>query len=122
MDKEYQRRQVLPLLVMAQQPFQLTRPKLRPSDDAPLPWLGGWPQSVPAEVLFDPLSTVSATYGVAFQSQFRANANVWSSKPAVFVIDQRGVLRHVATSPNQDIREKAIFPIVDDLLRSKIDR
>jgi HEAT repeat protein len=117
-DKEYQRRSVQPLLVMAQQTFQLTRPKVfvKVNEDEWASWNGGgWPRSVPAEVLFDPLSTVSATYGVAFQTQFRNNQNVWSSRPAIFVIDPDGVLRHVASRPNQDIREEGIFPIVDDL-------
>jgi hypothetical protein len=117
-EKEYQRRQVQPLLVMAQQTFQLTRPKVfvKVNEDEWASWNGGgWPKAVPAEALFDPLSTVSATYGVAFQTQFRDNKNVWSSRPAIFVIDPDGVLRHVASRPNQDIREEEIFPIVDDL-------
>ena len=76
--KEYQRRDVQPLLVMAQYPFQLTRPKATGSADR---W-NKWPHAIPAEVLFDPLSTASATYGVAFQTQFRGNNNVWSSRPA----------------------------------------
>src|SRR5262249_8970276 len=118
MDKEYQRRQVQPLLVMAQQTFQLTRPKVyvKVNEDEWASWNGGgWPKTVPAEVLFDPLSTVSATYGVAFQTQFRDGKNVWSSRPAIFVIDEGGVLRNVASRPNQDIREEGIFPMVDDL-------
>src|SRR5262249_46127551 len=118
MDKEYQRRQVQPLLVLAQQPFQLTRPKVfvKVNEDEWASWNGGgWPKAVPAEVLFDPLSTVSATYGVAFQTQFRDDNNVWSSRPAIFVIDEGGVLRHVASHPDRDIREEGIFPIVDDL-------
>src|SRR6516225_8963574 len=118
MDKEYQRRQVQPLIVMAQQQFQLNRPKVyvKVNEDEWASWNGGgWPKAVPAEVLFDPLSTVSATYGVAFQTQFRDNQNVWSSRPAIFVIDEGGVLRHVASRPNQDIREDGIFPVVDAL-------
>src|SRR5262249_54393959 len=117
MDKEYQRRQVQPLLVMAQQPFQLTRPKVyvKVNEDEWASWNGGgWPKTVPAEVLFDPLSTVSATYGVAFQTQFRDGKNVWSSRPAIFVIDADGVLRNVASQPDQDIREEGLFPIVED--------
>jgi hypothetical protein len=117
MDKEYQRRQVQPLLVMAQQPFQLTRPKVfvKKNEDEWASWNGGgWPKSVPAEVLFDPLSTVSATYGVAFQTQFRDGKNVWSSRPAIFVIDEGGVLRNIASQSGQDIREEGFFPIVDD--------
>jgi peroxiredoxin len=113
--KEYQRRDVQPLLVMAQHPFQLRRPKAKGVADA---WKK-WPDAVPAEVLFDPLSTVSATYGVAFQTQFRGGQNVWSSRPAIFVIDPEGVLRHVDSRPNQDIREAGIFPVVDDLQKQR---
>ena len=114
-DKEYQRRHVQPLVVMAQQPFQLKHPKMfvKANEDA---W--SWPDTIPAEVLFDPLSTVSATYGVAFQTQFRGGKNVWSSRPAIFVIDRDGVLRHVDSRLDEDIREEGIFPIVDDFQRS----
>ena len=117
-EKEYQRRGVQPLLVLAQQTFQLTRPKVivKVNEDEWASWNGGgWPRTVPAEVLFDPLSTVSATYGVAFQTQFRDDQNVWSSRPASFVIDADGVLRNVASQPGQDVREEGIFPIVDAL-------
>jgi hypothetical protein len=118
--KEYQRRNVQPLLVMAQQPFQLKRPKVlvKVNEDAWKGWLeseSGWPATVPGEVLFDLLSTVSATYGVAFQTQFRDDNNVWSSRPAIFVIDPEGVLRNVGSIPDRDIGEKSIFPAVDDL-------
>jgi hypothetical protein len=117
--KEYQRRDVQPLIVMAQQPFQLKRPKVfvKVNEDAWAAWLNesGWPAAVPEEVLFDPLSTVSATYGVAFQTQFRDDRNVWSSRPAVFVIDADGVLRQMGSHPDQDIREAGIFLAVDDL-------
>jgi hypothetical protein len=119
MAKEYKRRNVQPLIVMAQQPFQLKRPKVfvKVNEDAWAGWLNesGWPDAVPGEVLFDPLSTVSATYGVAFQTQFRDDRNVWSSRPAIFVIDEGGVIRHVDSRPDQDIREEGIFPVVDDL-------
>jgi hypothetical protein len=121
-EKEYQRRGVQPLLVLAQQTFQLTRPKVyvKVNEAEWASWNGGgWPKSVPAEVLFDPLSTVSATYGVAFQTQFRDGKNVWSSRPAIFVIDPNGVLRNFASRPDQDIREEGIFPIVDDLLEQR---
>ena len=117
-DKEYQRRQVQPLLVMAQQTFQLTRPKVfvKGNEEEWASWNnGGWPKEVPAAVLFDPLSTVSATYGVAFQTQFRDNKNVWSSRPAIYVIDEGGVIRSMASHRDEDIREDGIFPIVDDL-------
>jgi len=118
-DKEYQRRNVQPLVVMAQQPFQFKRPKVyvKVNEAAWSDWTGesGWPDSVPASVLFDPLSTVSATYGVAFQTQFRDDNNVWSSEPAIFVIDAEGVVRHLESHSGEDIREDRIFPIVDDL-------
>jgi hypothetical protein len=117
-DKEYQRRNLQPLVVMPQQPFQLKRPKVyvKVNEAAWSDWTGesGWPDSVPPSVLFDPLSTVSATYGVAFQTQFRDDNNVWSSRPAIFVIDPDGVVRHVEHG-EEDIREDRIFPIVDDL-------
>src|SRR5262249_16743446 len=97
---------------MAQQPFQLKRPKVfvRANEEA---W--SWPDTIPAEVLFDPLSTVSATYGVAFQTQFRGGKNVWSSRPAIFVIDGDGVLRHADSHEEEDIREDGIFPALDGL-------
>jgi hypothetical protein len=119
LDKEYKRRDVQPLVVMAQQPFQLKHPKVfvKVNEDEWAGWTGktGWPETVPAGVLFDPLSTVSATYGVAFQTQFRDGKNVWSSRPAIFVIDRDGVLRHLDSRPDQDIREEGFFPVVDDL-------
>jgi len=68
---EYERRNAQPLLVLAQQPFQLKRPK-----ECDKEW--AWPVKIPTEVLFDPLSTVSASYGVAFQTQFR-DENAFSS-------------------------------------------
>src|SRR6516165_5540381 len=104
---------------MPKQPFQLKRPKVyvKVNEAAWSDWTGesGWPDSVPPSVLFDPLSTVSATYGVAFQTQFRDDRNVWSSRPAIFVIDPEGVLRNVGSRPDQDIREDVILPVVDDL-------
>jgi HEAT repeat protein len=120
-DKEYQRRDVQPLIVIPQQPFQLKRPKVyvKINEDIWAGWTGesGWPDAVPAAVLFDPLSTVSATYGVAFQTQFRDDQNVWSSRPAIYVIDPDGVVRHAESDldGDEDIREARIFPIVDDL-------
>jgi HEAT repeat protein len=117
-EKEYKRRNVQPLIVMAQPPFQLKRPK-----EIHRNW--AWPEDIPAEVLFDPLSTVSATYGVAFQTQFRESQNVWSSRPAIFVIDPDGVLRHVDRRPvdsshDQDIREDGIFPALDELAEQRL--
>jgi hypothetical protein len=107
-DKEYKRRNVQPLLVLAQQTFQLKRPK-----ECDQKW--EWPATIPPEVLFDPLSTVSATYGVAFQTQFRGGQNVWSSRPTIFLIDREGVLRHVDSHHQEDIREEGIFPALDEL-------
>jgi HEAT repeat protein len=108
LENEYKRRSVQSLLVLAQQTFQLKRPKKIYQDWA-------WPEEIPTEVLFDPLSTVSATYGVAFQTQFRVGANAWSSRPSFFVIDRDGVLRYVDGRFEQDIREEGIFPALDDL-------
>jgi hypothetical protein len=108
LENKYKRRNVQPLLVLAQQTFQLKRPKKCHKEWA-------WPQEIPTEVLFDPLSTVSATYGVAFQTQFRDGKNVWSSRPTIFVIDRGGVLRHVDSRHDQDIREEGIFPALDEL-------
>ena len=112
-ENEYKRRNVQPLLVLAQQTFQLKRPRKLTRDWA-------WPGDVPTEVLFDPLSTVSATYGVAFQTQFREGQNAWSSRPAIFVIDRDGVLRYADlryadSRHDQDIREEGIFPALDEL-------
>ena len=123
-DKEYQRRNVQPLVVMAQQPFQLKRPRVyvKVNEAAWSDWTGesGWPDSVPASVLFDPLSTVSATYGVALQTKFRDDNNVWSSEPAIFVIDAEGVVRHLESHSGEDIREDRIFPIVDNLQQQRL--
>jgi HEAT repeat protein len=107
-DKEYRRRNVQPLVVMAQHAFQLKQPKTL--DKA---W--AWPGEVPAAVLFDPVSTVSATYGVAFQTQFRGGNGPWSSRPTIFVIDPDGVLRYAEGHKDQDIRERGFFPVLDDL-------
>jgi peroxiredoxin len=107
LENEYKRRNAQPLLVLAQQPFQLKRPK-----ECEKRW--AWPAEIPTEVLFDPLSTVSATYGVAFQTQFR-DENAWSSRPTVFVIDRDGVLRYVDSHLDQDIREEGILPALDDI-------
>ena len=93
------------MLVIAQQPFQLKRPPTHQK------W--AWPQEVPDSVLFDPVATVSATYGVAFQTQFRDGP--WSSRPAIFVIDRAGVIRHLDSRPNEDLREKEIFAALDKL-------
>jgi len=108
LENEYKRRNVQPILVLAQETFQLKRPKGVDKEWA-------WPGDIPTEVLFDPLSTVSATYGVAFQTQFREDQNVWSSRPAIFVIDRDGVLRYVDSHRDEDIREEGIFPALDDL-------
>jgi HEAT repeat protein len=110
--KEYERRNVQPLIVMAQHPFQLKHPGTIDKG-----W--EWPSEVPAAVLFDPVSTVSATYGVAFQTQFRDGSGAWSSQPSVFVIDPDGVIRHAQSRPNQDIRERDFFPVLDDLTEQR---
>jgi len=107
LENEYKRRNAQPFLLLAQQPFQLKRPK-----ECDKRW--AWPAEIPTEVLFDPLSTVSASYGVAFQTQFR-DENAFSSRPTIFVIDRDGVLRYVDSHPDQDIREEGIFPVLDDL-------
>src|SRR5262245_39923607 len=91
---------------MAQQPFQLKRPRT-------LEKFNAWPAEIPAAVLFDPVSSVSATYGVAYQTRFRGGP--WSSRPAIFVIDGDGVIRYVGSQPDEDIREDGIFPVLDDL-------
>ena len=103
-DKEYKRLNVTPLIVMAQQPFQLKRPK-----STRLP---KWPAEIPPQVVFDPVATVSATYGVALQTRFRGGP--WSSRPAIFVIDKAGVLRAMETR-DSDIREPRIFSLLADL-------
>jgi len=74
-----------------------------------------WPAQVPPEVLFDPLATVSATYGVAFQTRFRNNQGPWSSRPAIFVIDRDGIIRYTDSQPNQDLREDKILPVLDEI-------
>src|SRR5262245_48291719 len=93
---------------MAQHSWQLKHP--RALDKA---WT--WPREVPAGVVFDPLSTVSATYGVASKTQFRGGQGPWSSQPAIFVIDQGGVIRHARSRRNKDIREDEFFPVLDGL-------
>ncbi len=116
LENEYKRRDVQPLLVLAHQTFQLKRPK-----ECDKEW--AWPEDIPTEVLFDPLSTVSATYGVAFQTQFRVDRkgeNVWSSRPTIFVIDKGGVLRHVDSHHEEDIREEGIFPALDELQEQRM--
>jgi HEAT repeat protein len=106
--KEYERRKVQPLVVMAQHPFQLKRPRKVDKE-----W--GWLQELPAGVVFDPLSVVSATYGVAFQTQFREEQGPWSSRPAIFVIDPSGVLRYADSWLDEDPREEHFFPVLDDV-------
>src|SRR5262245_51148042 len=93
---------------MSQHAFQLKKPK-----NIQRAWK--WPREVPDAVVFDPASTVSATYGVAFPTQFRGGKGPWSSRPTIFVIDKGGVLRYTDSRRDQDIREPGIFPILDDL-------
>jgi peroxiredoxin len=52
--------------------------------------LPGGSSEVPFPVLADVVSTVSATYGVAFQEH---TWNGWTSRQSVFVIDRDGVIR-----------------------------
>jgi hypothetical protein len=105
-DKEYKRRSVQPLVVFAQQAFQLKRPRVTDKRWA-------WPGDAPVPVLFDPAATVSATYGVAFQNRFRDGP--WSNRPTVFVIDRAGVIRHVASRPDRDIPEVEVFEALGEL-------
>jgi hypothetical protein len=110
-DKEYQRRNAQPLLVIAQQPFQLKRPTTVYKEWA-------WPGEIPEAVVFDPVATVSATYGVAFQTRFRGNQGPLSSRPAIFIVDPEGVLRYADSQP-KDIREDEIFPVLDEFERQR---
>src|SRR5262245_59417835 len=50
----------------------------------------GGSSDVPFPVLIDAVSTVSATYGVAFQEHLW---NGWTSRQSLFVIDRDGVVR-----------------------------
>src|SRR5215471_17269878 len=93
---------------MAQHPFQLKRPRTVDKE-----W--GWPHELPEGVVFDPVSTVSATYGLAFQTQFREGQGPWSSQPAIFVIDQGGVVRYTDSRTDQDLHEEHFFPILDEI-------
>lgn len=107
---EYESRKLQPLLVLAQQPFQL---KVSPEYAKRV----NWPGYVAPEALFDPASTVSASYGVAFQARFRGAS--LSNRPAIFVIDSAGVIRHIASQKDQDVREARIFSIVDELEKQR---
>ena len=60
-------------------------------------------QKLPGPVLADPSGTVSATYGLAFQNQFRNGP--WSSRPAVLVIDRDGLIRYIGSHDDHDIRD-----------------
>lgn len=42
-------------------------------------------------ILADPAQLVSATYGVAMQMRIHTE---WSNRPATFVIDRSGIIRH----------------------------
>jgi HEAT repeat protein/peroxiredoxin len=107
-ENEFKRRDVKRLVVVAQQPFQLTRPREVEKDWA-------WPGEVPVPLLFDPVSTVSATYGVAFQTQFRDGEAPWSSRPAAFVIDRDGVIRSVGSRPDEDLSEGEVLQTLSEL-------
>jgi peroxiredoxin len=66
------------------------------------------PEDLHVPVLADPAYSVSATYGVAFQMQIHT---AWSNRPAVFVIDRRGIIRfaHRAKSFNDRPTPAAIL-------------
>ncbi len=77
--KEFEARGAQPLVVFTHHNFEVA-PLLRAPVEAP--------------VLLDPASTMSATYGVAFQIQFREGSLPWSARPSTLIIDRGGVLRH----------------------------
>lgn len=55
------------------------------------------PGGFASSTLLDPASTVSATYGVAFQQPFRLSTLPWwirSARSATFLVDRDGVLRY----------------------------
>jgi hypothetical protein len=85
--KEFERRGAQWLTVIANEPFYVRN----------LP--GG---QVPYPVLADAAATVSAQYGVALQVNNK-NSNGWSNRPATFVIDREGVIRHAGDSPEGDL-------------------
>jgi len=67
------------------------------------------PEDLHVPVLADPANVVSAEYGVAFQMQIHTE---WSNRPAIFVIDRRGVIRSDHRAKSFDDR-----PAPDVLLR-----
>jgi HEAT repeat protein len=103
-----------PILVMAQEPFQMKWPKQPELHEQ----FDNWPPEVHPSVVFDPASTVSATYGVAFQTQFREGP--WSSRPTSMVIDREGVIRYIGSAnAHKDLREEHLFPIIDNLAEER---
>jgi HEAT repeat protein len=97
--KEFDARHAQPLVVFTHHPLQV---------DSLVPADAGVP------VLLDAAATMSATYGVAFQLQFREESLVWSARPATLIIDRAGVLRH---ADDYEDRNPARTPlqVLDDL-------
>ncbi len=62
-------------------------------------------------VLADPASTVSASYGVAFQMQVHTER---ANRPATFIIDKQGVLRFAHRGKKYSDRPK-LADIIDEL-------
>ncbi len=80
--KEYDRRDARPFAILTYHKFQVE---------------GLVPPELASSTLFDPASTVSATYGVAFQQPFREGTLPWSARAArsvTLIIDRDGVLRY----------------------------
>jgi peroxiredoxin len=75
--------------------------------------LPGGSSDVPFPVLTDAVSTVSATYGVAFQKH---SWNGWTSRQAFFVIDRDGVIR---LSWNEDDGPADLLKMIEDLQKKE---
>ena len=75
--------------------------------------LPGGSSEVPFSVLADVVSTVSATYGVAFQEH---SWNGWTSRQSLFVIDRDGVIRK---SWNGPVAPADVVKVLDDLNENK---
>ena len=76
--------------------------------------VGTKPDEVLYPVLADPVSAVSATYGVAFQMN---NHTEWSNRPATFVLVKEGVLRFEkrGTAFNDRPKPADLFAEIDKL-------
>jgi len=81
--------------------------------------LPGGSSEVPFPVLTDSASTVSATYGVAFQDR---SWHGWTSRSALFVIGRKGILR-VAWRHNGEIDDHPpdVMKVIDDLAQVRSD-